>query len=142
MSTTTSTTARRAAASTLLAATLGASLLGVAGAPAQASGGDDRVERSGSCTGPGAARWKLKAKSDDGGIEVEGEVDSNRTGQTWTWVITQDGERVARGTSRTRGPSGSFSVERLTEDNAGTDRLTFRAVRGDSGQVCAGALTF
>lgn len=140
---TTTSTVRRAAASTLLAATLGASLLGVAGTPAQASGGDDdRVERAGDCSGPGVSRWKLKAKSDDGGVEVEGEVDSNRTGQTWSWVLRQDGDLVARGTSRTRGPSGSFSVERRARDAAGTDRFTFRATRGDSGEVCAGSLRF
>ncbi|WP_299051274.1 hypothetical protein [uncultured Nocardioides sp.] len=139
----TPTTVRRAAASTLLAVTLGASLVGVAGAPAQASGGDDdRVERTGSCTGPGVSEWKLTAKSDDGGVEVEGEVDSNRAGQTWSWVIRQDGDLVARGTSTTRGPSGSFSVERRARDAAGTDRFTFRATRGSSGEACAGSLRF
>ncbi|MCH1866536.1 hypothetical protein [Nocardioides sp. CFH 31398] len=137
----TTTPVRRAAASALVAATLGASLLGVAGAPAQASG-DDRVERSGSCSGPGAARWKLKAKSDDGGVEVEGEVDSNRAGQTWQWVIKADGDLVARGTSRTRGPSGSFSVERRARNGAGTELFTFRAERGGSGEVCAGSVRF
>lgn len=50
-------------------------------APAQAGG--DEVIRRGSCTG--STDWKLKAKHDDGRLEVEGEVDSNRNGQTWRW---------------------------------------------------------
>ena len=63
---------------TLTAAALSTALL-VTGAPlatsAVASGGnDDRVIRTGSCSG--SADWKLKAKSDDGRIEVEWEVDS------------------------------------------------------------------
>ena len=101
---------------------------------AHASGGRDAVIRHGSCTG--ATDWKIKAKPDDGRIEVEAEIDSNRNGQSWTWALKHDGSVSARGTSRTRGPSGSFSVERRTVDAAGTDHLTFRAIRPSSGEVC------
>ena len=48
-----------------------------------ATAGDGDVVRRGSCTG--STDWKLKAKPDDGRIEVEGEVDSNRNGQDWRW---------------------------------------------------------
>lgn len=134
---------RRAVRSAALAGSALLVTLGVALAPgAGAIAGDDRVERSGSCSGPGAARWDLKVKTDDGGLEVEGEVDSNRSGQTWRWVIRRNGERVAGGVATTTGPSGSFSVERRTSDAAGPDRIVFRATRGDSGQVCRGSLTF
>src|SRR3954447_26612700 len=44
-------------------------------------GGDGRVVKTGSCTD--GSRWKLKVKNDDGRLEVEGEVDSNTSGQTW-----------------------------------------------------------
>ena len=53
--------------------------------PAQAKdhgGGDDRVEARGACTGGG--HWKLKAKHDEGRIEYEFEVDTNKVGQRWT----------------------------------------------------------
>lgn len=129
-------TTRRAAAAALLAGTTTLGLLSAA-TPAQA-GDDDRVERSGRCSG--TARWDLKVKSDDGGLEVEGEVDSNVNGQTWSWRIVHNGSVSARGTATTRGPSGSFSVERHITDLAGTDHVTFAASR--NGQTCRGSIDF
>jgi hypothetical protein len=101
-------------------------------------GDDDRVIRTGSCTG--SADWKLKVKTDDGRLEVEGEVDSNQTGQRWAWTINHNGSTSARGTSRTTGRSGSFSVERKIVNLAGADRVIFRAVH--AGQVCRGVINF
>ena len=101
-------------------------------------GDDDRVIRTGTCRG--RADWKLKVKTDDGRLEVEGEVDSNRTGQAWRWVIRHNGSVTARGTSRTSGRSGSFSVERKVVNLAGTDRLVFRARY--AGQVCRGVVNY
>jgi hypothetical protein len=106
-------------------------------APAEAG---TEVRRSGSCSG--TADWKLKAKSRDGRIEVEGEVDSNRTGQTWRWRILHNGTLSARGRATTQAPSGSFSVSRRMTDLAGPDRFVFRAVHPATGQVCRGTLTF
>ncbi|MCX6400658.1 MAG: hypothetical protein NTX33_12115 [Propionibacteriales bacterium] len=107
--------------------------------PAHASGGDDgRVIRTGSCSG--SADWKLKVKSDDGRLEVEGEIDSNRRGQEWRWSIVHNGSVSARGTAVTRGPSGSFSIERRIVNLAGTDHVVFRAVRGS--QVCRGVVNY
>jgi hypothetical protein len=88
-----------------------------------ASAGDDRVERSGSCSA--GARWDLKVKSDDGRLEVEGEVDSNQSGQTWRWRFRHN---------------GSFSVERRLVDLQGTDKIVFRA-RHD-GETCRGVVNF
>lgn len=130
------TTARRATAAALLATTTTLGLITTA-APSQA-GGDDRIERSGQCSG--SARWDLKVKSDDGGLEVEGEVDSNRAGQTWRWRIVHNGSVSARGTATTHGPSGSFSVERHLADLDGTDHVTFAASRND--QTCRGSIDF
>jgi hypothetical protein len=101
-------------------------------------GGDDRVIRVGSCTG--SADWKLKVKTDDGRLEVEGEVDSNQTGQRWAWTIRHNGGVSVRGTSRTTGRSGSFSVERTIVNLPGTDRVVFRAVH--AGQVCRGVINY
>lgn len=109
--------------------------------PASAHGGDDgdRVIRRGACTG-GSAVWKLKVKEDDGRLEIEGEVDSNRRGQVWRWSITHNGSLSRRGTATTAGRSGSFSVERRVVDLAGTDRIVFRAVRGT--RVCRGVVNY
>ncbi len=69
-------------------------------------GDDDRVIKTGSCSA--GADWKLKVKTDDGRLEVEGEVDTNRSGQTWTWKIKDNGSVAARGSATTGGRSGSF----------------------------------
>ena len=109
-------------------------------APASASGGDDddRVIRTGRCSG--SADWKLKVKTDDGRLEVEGEIDSNVSGQQWRWTIRHNGSVSDRGTATTSGRSGSFEVERTIVDLAGTDAVVFRAVR--EGQVCRGVVNY
>lgn len=108
-------------------------------APAIASGGsDDRVIRTGSCSG--SADWKLKVKTDDGKLEVEGEVDSNTSGQKWAWKIKDNGSVAAKGSSTTGGRSGSFSVERKIADKSGTDTVVFKAKY--AGQTCKGTIAF
>jgi hypothetical protein len=129
-----STVRRSLATLVAVAATSGA----LVATPAHA-GGSDEVRRTGNCSG--SADWKLKAKHRDGRIEVEGEIDSNRNGQVWRWKIEHNGTVSARGRGTTKGPSGSFSVERKMADLRGTDRFVFRAVHRASGQVCRGTLS-
>jgi hypothetical protein len=121
-----------------------ATLLVAAALPVLTAGtahaGDDEKIRRGQCSG--TADWKLKAKTDDGGLEVEAEVDSNRNGQTWRWVLRRDGRVVDRGRSVTRGPSGSFDVERHTANGPGADVFRFRARRVGGSQVCVGRLSY
>src|SRR5689334_3926094 len=75
----------------ILAAALGTAAV-VTAAPALAHGGGTAVRASGACTSHGS--WKLKAKPDDGRIEIEFEVDVNRVGQTWHVRITDNGHLV------------------------------------------------
>ena len=126
---------------TLAALTLTALVAPVAAfAPAHAShGGGDEVRNSGSCSK--SATWKLKAKPDDGRIQVEGEVDSNHTGQVWHWRIKHNGSVSAKGKATTSGPSGSFTVERRMANLAGTDHFVFRAERSATGEVCRGRVS-
>lgn len=114
-------------------------LLTTAAVPAEASGGGPRVENRGSCTK--ATAWKVKAKADDSRIEVEGEVDSNRIGQVWSWKIRHNGSVSAKGQATTKAPSGSFSVERRMVDLTGPDSFSFRAVNVKTGEVCRGSVT-
>ena len=129
--------------SSTLAALGAAATLGVAGltvfstAPAQA-GDDYRVIRTGSCSG--SATWKLKAKADDGRIEVEFEVDANRNGQVWQVGLRRDGDLFWGGQRTTVAPSGSFDVERRISNSAGDDVIVGRATHGS--QVCRGQVTF
>jgi DUF4097 and DUF4098 domain-containing protein YvlB len=102
--------------------------------PASAHGGDDGVIKRGSCSNAGT--WKLKAKHDNGRIEVEFEVDTNRAGKTFAVRLSDNRVAFFRGHRTTQPPSGSFEVERRTANRAGTDVIRGRAVRGDN--VCAG----
>ena len=115
-----------------------ASLVAVAG-PAEASGGNDVVKR-GNCAR--TTDWKLKVGPDDGRLEVEGEIDSNRNGQTWTWLIRHNGSVSARGTKTTRAPSGSFEVRRVLVNLSGVDTIVFRATNTRNGEVCRGVVRF
>jgi hypothetical protein len=107
-------------------------------APAQAKGTDQ--VRTGSCTG--TSDWKLKVGPEDGRLEVEGQVDSNRVGQTWTWRIVHNGSVSATGTRTTLAPSGSFTVRRTVLNRAGTDSIVWRADNVRSGETCRGTLSF
>jgi hypothetical protein len=99
-----------------------------------AQANDRDVVRHGTCSGH--THWKIKAKPDDGRIEVESEIDSNRNGQVWRWALRHDGRVAARGRSTTHRPSGSFEVERRTSNSSGTDAFSFRAVNRATGEVC------
>jgi hypothetical protein len=109
-------------------------------APATASHGVGAdVRSSGGCQG--VATWKLKAKPDNGKIQVEAEVDSNHAGQVWGWTLKHNGNLAAKGASTTHGRSGSFTVNRRTSNKAGTDTFVFRAVRRATGDVCRGTVS-
>lgn len=102
--------------------------------PASPASAGDGVQRAGDCTR--ASSTKVKASHDNGRIELEGEVDSNRRGQTWRWSMLDNGTVVARGTSTTVAPSGSFSVERRIANRPGTRTLTFRATNPTTHERC------
>lgn len=108
-----------------------------ASVPALASGTE--VIKRGDCSK--ASTWKLKAKPDNGRLQVEGEVDSNHNRQLWHWRILHDGHVSASGTAKTTAPSGSFSVTRRVVNTRGEDRIGWRAVNRASGERCRGNLT-
>jgi len=108
----------------------------VATAPAFASGGGG-VRASGACTNGG--HFELKAKHDDGPIEMEYEVDSNRAGQVWAVRITDNGAVVVSRHATTSGRSGSFTVRRVIANRPGTDKIHARATFGN--HTCGGAVS-
>ncbi len=129
-----STAMRRSAAALVLTAAVAAPL--AAAGPAQAKGGSPAIKASGTCVGGGT--WTLKAKHDDGRIEVEYEVDTNRAGQLWHVVLTDNNATVLSANKRTAAPSGSFSVRALIPDRAGVD--TVRAHATFAARSCAGSV--
>ena len=88
------------------------------------------------------ADWTLEVKNDDGGLEVEYEVDSNVAGQTWAVSITDNGKKVFKGNKVTKGASGSFTVEKHPANLAGTDTVIATATNAASGETCTGQLAF
>ena len=99
------------------------------------AGGND-VIREGSCAG--RSDWKLKLSPEDGGIEVEFEVDQNVSGDRWRVKIRHDGDLAFRGTRTTRGASGSFEVRTVEPNRSGSDAFRARARNLSTGEVCVG----
>lgn len=106
-------------------------------APAPAKDGDKVVR--GTCTQ--ASTSKLKLSAEDGRIEVEFEVDQNRSGVRWTVVLSRPGAVIVRTTRVTRAPSGSFEIRRVVSSVPGRNRITARAT-SPAGEVCRAAATF
>ena len=129
---TTTTTRTIVAGTVLTGALLGG--LGLASA-ASASGGGGGISRTVACS---TGTLTVKAKADNGLIEVEAELDTNRVGQTWTWSLTDNGVKVGSGSKTTVAPSGSWTAKRSITNRAGTDALRFRTVRGTT--ACAVSL--
>lgn len=97
------------------------------------------VKASGKCSAQ--STWKLKAKPDNGRIEIEFEVDSNVIGQTWNVVLTDNGTQVFKGSKITQGPSGSFTVHKRTANQAGTDTIGGKATNPATGESCTGSVS-
>jgi hypothetical protein len=118
---------------------LGASLVipTALAAPAMAKDGHGgaAVTSRGACAG--ADGWKLKAKHDDGRLEVEFQVDTDHAGQVWHVAITDNGASIANG-ARTTGVGG-LNVEVHPADLVGVDQIHAVATRGSS--VCSGSVT-
>jgi hypothetical protein len=105
--------------------------------PAFASGGGGGgVSASGACANGG--HFELKAKHDDGKIEMEYQVDSNRAGQAWAVRITDNGAVVVSRHATTAGPSGSFTIRKVIANRPGTDKIHARATFGN--HTCGGAV--
>ena len=117
-----------------------ASALVALASTATASGtkGGRGVVKTGKCSA--SSVWKLKAKSDDGRIETEFEVDQNRVGKRWRVTIVKNGSTVFRGIRTTQAPSGSFDVHRLLA--GGTGRIVATAKSLTSGETCRASISF
>lgn len=108
-------------------------------APAASAKAGDVIKR-GSCSG--TSDWKLKLSPQDGKIEIEFEVDSNKVGQTWQVRLTKNGTQIFSGSRVTQAPSGSFTVRKVTSNPAGTDTIRGRAVNRATGETCVGSARF
>ena len=106
----------------------------VAAAPA-ASAKSVVAQKSGSCS-KSKTHWTLKAKPDNGRMELELEIDSNRNGQRWTVKINDNGHRIYTGSRITHAPSGSFEIRKLTTNRAGVDHFLAVVHNARTGETC------
>ena len=113
---------------------LALTVMAVGSSAAIAKDGD--VIRTGQCSG--SSDWKLKLSPDNGKIELEFEVDSNKSGQNWRVKLFHDGNRFFTGTRTTGGASGSFTVRKVVANHNGTDLFKAKAVNQASGETCVG----
>ena len=126
--------ARRTSAAALVATVAASVAVGVA-TPAYAKGGD-AIRTSKACS---TGVLKLKAKHDDGRIEAEVEVDTNRNGQRWAVRILDNNVTAWKGAGTTHAPSGSFSIEKRIANRAGKDVIKVRVARGKT--VCTASVS-
>jgi hypothetical protein len=112
-------------------------VIGAATHASSAGAKDGDVLVAGSCTARSDA--KLELNEEDGGIEVEFEVDQNRNGVRWTVVLHRNGVLVGRRMRVTRGPSGSFEARFVTRNGPGTDRFVATATRPGERCVARGS---
>lgn len=105
-------------------------------APASARDDDRReVRLRGDCSQ--SAEWKLAAKTRDGGLEVEFEVESiRRARQPWRVTVSQDGTHLFSGVRRARVRGGEFTVEPRGSAPAAVSAITARAQNLRTGEVC------
>ncbi|MDX6580178.1 MAG: hypothetical protein QOJ47_1727, partial [Gaiellales bacterium] len=89
-----------------VAATLALAGAALIGAPAASAKGGDGVKVRGTCTQSSSA--KLKLSREDSGIQIEFEVDQNRSAVPWRVRLQRNGSQIASATATTRAPSGSF----------------------------------
>jgi hypothetical protein len=113
---------------------LAGAMLAMPQATLASHGGGGGVTRAGTCSG--SSTTKIKAKPDNGMLEVEFEVDSNRNGQTWHVVLKRNDVKFFTGNRVTQAPSGSFEVNKHTANPAGTDTIRGRATNLANGEVC------
>jgi len=104
----------------------------------EGKGGGSRIVKAGTCSA--TSHSKLKAKTDDGRIETEFEVDQNRVGKRWRVTLTLNGSNAFRGIKRTTAPSGSFEVRRLLAGAAGS-RIVATAKSLSGGETCRASIS-
>lgn len=121
----------------IMLAGLVAGALPIGGLMAGAADGD--VIKEGSCSA--GSTWKIKNSPEDGAIEIEWEVDQNVNGDVWSYRIRYNGVTVKSGQATTVAPSGSFEVQAVVANNAGTDRSVATATNLRTGETCRGVVS-
>lgn len=95
------------------------------------------VERHGSC---GAGTYEFDVDRENGGFEVNFDLDRVKRGSTWKIVLRHDGNRFYKSV-RTADHEGDVDVERFRRNTAGSDTFKARAVNTKNGASCSATIT-
>ena len=124
------------AGAVVVAAMLAVAPMTAASASASAA---PRVAKHGSCSGN--ADWKLKVSPENGGPQVEFEVEHATPGDHWHVTIKENGSQLLS-SSKVVHADRSFSVKHRGNDTSGSDRFVAKATNASSGESCMGKVTF
>jgi hypothetical protein len=112
-------------------------LLAAIAAPASAHGGEVR----GSCSG-GPSEYRLRVRQGDGdSLRVRFEIESEGAGERWQVFLSDNGTRIYARTRLSDG-DGWIRVRKATEDRDGADRISASGVNLETGESCAGSVSF
>jgi hypothetical protein len=112
----------------------GALATGAIWAASAAGAAPTRSLTPGQCTGRATVTMQLQ-RSDPGKLEAGFEVNHAKPGSVWQVRLTHNGTTYFSG-QRSAGRDGSFSIDRVLPNRAGTDQFRGRATNLSSGQVC------
>jgi hypothetical protein len=103
------------------------------------AGGDD-VTRSGSCSGHGD--WKLRVRREAAStIRVRFDIEHVQPGETWQLYLSDNGTRIFSA-SRVADSEGELRAIRVTANRSGTDHVKGSGVNVTVGGTCDGALAY
>jgi hypothetical protein len=94
----------------------------------------------GACTIRSTSKLKANAPR-NGRIQVEFEVESHVSGQTWTVVLKDNGATFFSGSKTTQAPGGSFEAKASAKDQAGVDSIAASATNPATGETCTASVS-
>jgi hypothetical protein len=108
--------------------------------PLAAAADDDpreEVRRPGTCTRSSDVELRLRAE--DGRIRVDLEIETGRSGASWSIIVLHERRTAFRGAARTRS-NGSLELRRSIPDWYGRDTVVVRA-SGPRAETCRASAT-
>ena len=94
---------------------------------------DPETTDRGTCAG---STYEFSAESDDGALEVSFELQSSGPGETWEFVLLQDGDPLLEG-ERTTDEDGEIDIDAVADEDASEFEVT---ATPESGDACTATL--
>lgn len=116
---------------------LGASV--AMGLPAQASEDGGSGTTQGTCSGDSSLKVQVQTKKDQ--LVIKAKVKGGVAGETWTYVIADNGTEVVGGDETSR-KNGKFVVRESFPNLEGTDTINFTITDTATGETCTAEITY